>query len=174
MAEKTIRDKVVNYNIYKDGKTFLGTSTVDLPEVGSISDAVKGAGIMGEIEVPAIGQVPSMTITLNWNVAEPAAAALMLPEYHKIDVRSAQQMFGTVEQKLKAEEVRYTFRAMPKTLTEGSLEAGTAMSGSLEMEVVYYKKVIGGKEVLEIDKFAGIYKVNGVDIMAGVRKALGE
>lgn len=170
---KTIRDKVIDYRLYRDNE-YTGTTTVDLPEISALADTIKGAGVAGEIEMPVIGQTGSMTTTLNFNTVEPGATKLMAPKFHAIELRFAQQKFDPSTANLDVESIRIAMRAMPKTLNRGSLEPGAAMGGSLEMEVVYYKEVVDGKVNFEIDKLNNIYIIDGIDYSAKVRKALGE
>lgn len=173
-ANKQIRDKTINYNVYRDGTKFLGTSTIDLPEFAPVSDALKGAGILGEVEMPVIGQIGSTSVTLNWNAIALEGIELMTTKRISLDLRSAQQIFDPNSGGLSPEAVRISIRGMTKTNNLGSLEPGTAAGGSTEIELHYIKILIGGKEVLEIDKFNSIYRVNGVDEYAEVRAALGE
>ncbi len=43
------------------------------------------------------------------------------------------------------------------------------MNSSLTLGLSYYKIVVNGKTQLEIDRYNGVYKVNGKDIMKEVR-----
>lgn len=172
-GKREIRDKVIAYEVWYEGKDFIGTSTVDLPEIAAISDAVKGAGIAGEIEIPALGQISSMSTTLNFNTMEPGANKLNAPKWHMIDLRFVQQKFDASSGQLSPESVKITMKVFPKTRSGGSLEAGTAMGASLEMEVVYYKEVVAGKTAMEIDKLNMKYVVDGVDYYSEIRTGLG-
>lgn len=174
---KVIRDKTQQYNAYRNKENrseFLGTATIDLPEISFISDAVKGSGISGEVEMPALGQTSSMSTTINWNTIDPAAIDLMDFETLSLDFRTAQQFFDPNVGGIKSEATRISIRGLIKTSNFGSLESGTATGGSTEIEIHYLKIVIAGKEKLEIDKFNMIYRVNGVDKLAEMRAALGE
>jgi phage tail tube protein FII len=43
----------------------------------------------------------------------------------------------------------------------------------LEFNVVYLKEVVGGNELREIDVYNGKYVMNGNDMLASVRQAIG-
>jgi P2 family phage contractile tail tube protein len=60
-----------------------------------------------------------------------------------------------------------------KKYEPGKVEQGATMDGSMEFEVLRYRQIIEGEEVLLIDKFNYQYVVNGVDYMAAIRAILG-
>lgn len=55
------------------------------------------------------------------------------------------------------------------TLKLGTLKAATAMSSSVTLNISYIKISLNGKELVELDKLNGIFKINGVDILQKVR-----
>jgi phage tail tube protein FII len=59
-----------------------------------------------------------------------------------------------------------------KKYDPGKIEVNAGADGSSEYEVIYYRKIIDGKEVLLIDKFNYKYVVNGKDYMNEIRAAL--
>lgn len=167
------RDKLIQYEAYLNNSTFIGTSTVDLPSLSQASDEVKGAGIMGAFEMPTLGHFESMTTTLNFTAVEPDAADLLIPEWQMLELRGVQQIADTAATGLPVEGIKYVMKVMAKNAEEGSLETAVSIGGSVELEVAYYKKVVGGKTLIEIDKLNGKYVINGKDYYAGVKKELG-
>ena len=55
---------------------------------------------------------------------------------------------------------------------EGKIEPGSGQDGSYEYEVLSYKRVTNGKNILEIDKLNGVFKVNGVDQTKSINSLL--
>ena len=168
-----MRDKLINYTVYRNGTDFLGTSTVELPSIESLTDTVKGAGIAGEFDMPVLGQIGSMEVKLNWNTIDPAAIILIAPETHALDFRASQQSYNTVGGVLSSEAAKVSVRGIPKSSELGSLEPGAATGSTTTLEVSYIKITVGGKVLLEIDKFNFIFIVNGKDYLAQVRADLG-
>ncbi len=173
MANKLVRDKTIQYQAYQDGTNFLGTTTIELPEFTFLSDTLKAAGIMGEIETAVIGQLSSMAITLNWNAIDPAALRLMKLTPISLDLRSGQQLFDATSGGQKIEKIRIAVRGTIKSSNPGTLEIGAGTGGNTVVEVHYIKYVINDKDVLEIDKLNMVYKVDGIDYLAELREALG-
>lgn len=56
------------------------------------------------------------------------------------------------------------------TLKLGTLKAATAMSSSVTLNITYIKIEVNDKELVELDKLNGIFKINGVDILQKVRE----
>lgn len=60
-------------------------------------------------------------------------------------------------------------RGVVKTFSPGTVKAGGKMDSSVTLSLSYYKIVIDGTTMLEIDKLNGVYIVNGKDILKEVR-----
>ena len=55
-APYTIPEKINAYNVYKGGKKLIGISDeVTLPDFEAMTETISGAGVLGEIDSPAIG-----------------------------------------------------------------------------------------------------------------------
>ena len=65
-------------------------------------------------------------------------------------------------------------KAIPKSANLGNLVVGDGSGTETELEILYLKVELDGKERIELDKLNYIYKVDGVDYLAGVRSALGK
>lgn len=173
MSRSQIHEKLIDYTVFLNGNTFLGTAGVQLPSLEMMSDTLKGAGIAGEIDSVTPGHFGPMPITLNWRTTPtPESVQLMKPKAHLIEFRTAIQVFDkTVGESLQTGK-KITVRAMPKKFELGKLEAATTMDGSTEMECNYLKIEEGGKTSLEIDKLNNIYVVDGFDFRANLRSIL--
>ena len=69
--------------------------------------------------------------------------------------------------------VRLYIEGQTKETNLGTFTKGQATGSSTTIETTYLKLVIDGKEVVEIDKYNYLYKVDGTDYLSEVRKALG-
>ena len=49
------------------------------------------------------------------------------------------------------------------------MKSGAKMGSGVTLGLSYYKIVLDGKTMLEIDRFNGVYIVNGKDILKDVR-----
>ncbi len=165
-------DKVINYKIYLDGKTFLGVGNITLPTFSAISDTVKGAGLLGEFETPVIGQFSSTTITIEWTGVSEHYFQFIEPRGYHIDLFSANQIYNTSNSQLEVVPLQYSFVGIPKNVELGKLEVASAMGSNTEFEVVRFLARDGDLTVLELDKPNFKFVVNGKDILTDVRNAL--
>ncbi|UHA74462.1 phage major tail tube protein [Paenibacillus sp. 481] len=170
---RQIAERVSQYTVYLNGSTFLGTSEVQLPSVESLTEAVKGAGIFGEVNSPTIGALASMTCTLNWRAIEPAAIRLAAPVAHALDFRASEQVFNPTTSSYDQVGIKASVRAIPKKFETGKLAVGATTDSLNEFEVIYYKLEVGGKVLLEIDKYNFKFIIDGVDYLAKMRSQLG-
>lgn len=170
---KKISEKTVDYSVYRNGTTYLGTASVDLPSIEFLSETIKGAGIAGEMESPTIGHTSAMSLTINWRTVTPEAVGLIAPESHALDFRAVVQVYDPTKGEYNTVQEKISVRAMPKSLSIGKLEAGATMDSSNEFSVNYLKILHDGKEVLEIDKINYVFRVNGKDYLANIKTQLG-
>lgn len=168
-----VPERLINFRVYNDGNDLLGVATVDLPEIEAMSDSISGAGIAGEAETPVLGHFGSMTTTFTWRTIERAAMALNQQKAHAVEVRGSQQVYDAARGEYSTTPVRVSMRIVPKTVTLGTFEVGATTDTEQEFEVTYLKVLVGGVEIVEIDKFNFIARFNGVDSLSGVRKDLG-
>lgn len=170
---RSIPDKLVNFTVYRDGNEFLGTADVVLPSFEAMTDTLSGAGIAGEIDSPTIGHFGSMTTTLNWRTVGKETIRLLQQTSHSLDFRGVQHEYDASTGERKSVGIRVSVKALPKTGTLGNFQVGSTTGTSNELEVIYIKIVIDGKEMLEYDKLNFIYRVDGVDAMSEIRDQLG-
>jgi P2 family phage contractile tail tube protein len=173
MATNRIPEKLINFRVYKDNIVLLGQADVQLPSIEMITDSIKGAGIAGEIDSPALGQTQSMTVTINFRSTTKDMASLASGQAHELDIRGAAQVYDSGDGKLITQPIKVTLRAMTKKIDLGKLEAAASQEASWEGEVVYIKVSVAEVEIIEIDKFNFIHKINGEDSLADTRTALG-
>lgn len=174
MSRTQIDEKLLDYTVFLNGNTFLGTVGVQLPSLEMLSDTLKGAGIAGEIESITPGHFGPMPITLNWRTTgTPESVLLMKPTAHLLEFRGVIQVFDKSNGEYRNVSKKITVRAVPKKLDLGKAEARTAMDGSTEMECNYIKIAEDGRTLIEIDKLNYIYVVAGHDYLADVKQMLG-
>lgn len=71
------------------------------------------------------------------------------------------------------DELRIELRGRFAEIDPGSAKAGDDTETSTKFNPTYYKEILNGKTLCEIDILAGKWFTNGTDRLAGKRKALG-
>lgn len=166
-------EKITNFMVYEDGLSFMGIADVQLPELESMTEEIKGAGIAGSFESITLGHYSAMTLSMNWRSIEKDAIRLNEPRYHLLDFRVAQQSSDTNSRNLITTPVKHLVRCIPKKLGMGKLEVASSADVSGEYAVNYFATWIGNEKITEIDPPNFICIINGIDWLSEVRAALG-
>lgn len=164
---------LIDYAVYLGNSRLIGTGEVTLPSIAAQTTEVSGAGIGGNLEIPVLGHFDSMVVGIAFRTQEIDAAELMRPVSHDLVFRASQQVYDGAGGNIKTEPVVVYARCMPKSQDLGKLKAGEAIDGKVELEVSRLRVVKDGRELMEIDKLNGIYRVLGTDYSASVRSDLG-
>ncbi|MGF9907267.1 phage major tail tube protein [Brevibacillus fortis] len=169
----TIPERLTNFRVYKDGSNDLkGVADIQLPSFEFMTDTVKGAGIMGEYEARTIGHLQSMKLTINWRTIVKDMLSMLGGE-QRIDCRGAFQEYDAGKGTQVTTSVRVVVQGQTTKVDPGKYEVGSSTDGSTEIEVLYLKIDINGRTVVEIDKMNFVFVVDGKDLQADIRKALG-
>jgi P2 family phage contractile tail tube protein len=169
-----VPEKGINFAVYYDGEDLLGAAEGELPNLEFMSETVKGAGVAGEVESIVLGHLSAMTLSLTWRNTTDAFIKLAHPKAHNIDLYAAQQDYDAGLGEYKARKIHVFVKGIPKTLNIGKLAVAEMTDTKSEFSVSYLKLEIDDKERFEVDQFNYIFKVDGVDYLAGVRAALGK
>lgn len=170
---KKVDDKLTNFSAYADGNNFLGVVDVELPSLEALTEEVKGAGIAGSFDSPTVGHYGSMSVKLTWRTIQANLYKLARAKAHPIVFRGSQQVLNSSTGIYEHQPVKVTTRSLPKNTEAGKLEVATTTGSANELEVIYLKKEIDGKVVLEIDKLNFVCIIDGEDQFAEIRKNLG-
>ncbi|WFS63458.1 phage major tail tube protein [Pseudodesulfovibrio thermohalotolerans] len=167
-----IPEKLVAFQCYKDGKVLIGVVDVEFSGGENMSEELTGAGIAGAIESPTIGHVKPISAKIKFRTRTRQSVELMAPVAHVLELRASIQS-RTVGGALATSPEKVVIQAIPKGGVGGKFETGKSQDNDRDFSVTYYKAVVNGQEVLEIDPINSKYVVDGVDYLAGVRSDIG-
>lgn len=170
-----IPTKLSDANVYVDGADHLGKAEMTIPEVAQKMMEHDSFGIAGTVEIPLIGQFEKLEgkIDLHAMTREAAAVLYNPTAAPMLDVRSVFEYYDTTTGETHVYPVKVTIRAIFKKVTAPTLKKSTDEKFSAEYTANYMKIEIDGTEMLEIDQFNYIYRVEGRDLLAEHRTALG-
>jgi hypothetical protein len=136
------------------------------------TSTVAGVGVNGELDSPTIGQFESMEQEVQFNTLFSSATDVMNPlTVVNLTFRAAQQVYDkTGGYAFKG--LRIVEMGRVKKFKPGKIEKGEAMEATVTLELTYIMIEVDGKQLVEIDKLNGVYKVNGVDMIAGVKSLI--
>lgn len=162
---------IIAHRFFDDDKEVGDNVSCQLPSVEHGTTAVKGAGVLGTFDMPSTGQLNAMVFSASQRSINKGAINLSRPGIHKIELRFVKDaMTGDGQEVPEGTKIFVT--GIFKKFDPGKVEEASTMDGSIDFEVLRYRIVINGEEVLLIDKINYIYKVNGVDYMDKVKAAL--
>jgi phage tail tube protein FII len=169
-------NKTINYSVYARENSkphFINdTTSLQLPSIENLTDTIKGAGIMGEIDMPALGQIGSMVAIINIRASNEDVAYLIKPGVIELEVRWAVDRLDPAAGKVEQVANKAFIKGLLKKFDEGKVESNAAADGSYEYETIAYQRIMNGKEILHINKFNGDYVVNGVNYGKQIQAAL--
>jgi P2 family phage contractile tail tube protein len=163
-------NRIVNANIYLEGTNMLGRAEeVKLPDITAIMAEHKALGMVGKIELPS--GFDKLEGEIKWNsLYEESAAAMANPfKTVQIQCRSSIETYtsgGRVEEVSLVTFLTVMFKKNPL----GTFKQHDNAEFSSSFTATYIKQVVKGKEVLELDYLANVFKVNGEDMLATYRK----
>jgi P2 family phage contractile tail tube protein len=171
-----IGNKVINYSVFGkiDGnKKDIGeTTSLQLPSLESLTDTIKGAGIIGEIDWPTLSQIGSMTFAATFRNVTDKAIKLYIPQLQEIEVRWVIDKYDSNNNTIGIEAHKVFIKGLPKKLDIGKVEVNSSQEASLELETIYYNHIIDGVSVIEVDKLNYVLKIGGQDYARQIREAL--
>ncbi len=162
-----------NWNVYNDANRVVGTTgEMNLAELQAMTATVSGAGILGEYNTAVIGMFQSMSQEIPFRMIDKDYFEMLnTGEQSKIVLRSSvQQRNRETGGTLSTQAMRLVYRGHPTAVKFGTIKIGDMMNSSITIEVTYLLAEIGGMVMLELDKLNSIYKVNGKDLLAEIRK----
>lgn len=174
MQNGQIPEKLANYLLYEDGKrNESAVVDVDLPDIQFLTENISGAGILGEIESVTAGHTGPLVTTINIRTVKDNDFILLEPRAYTLELKAGLQSYDQTAGKINYHKYSVLMKGVPKGIKLGKASVGKPTDSSREFAVNYLKIELDGKEMLEIDKINMIFKVNGTDLLADLRAAMG-
>lgn len=163
--------KLKNFALFNDGIAYVGeVDEVTLPKLSRKMEDWRGGGMNGSVKAD-FGLEP---ITLEWKAGgilrEPLEQFGAL-KHDKVLLRFAGALQADDSETVQSLEV--VVRGRHSELDFGNAKAGDKTEFKVKTEASYYKLSIDGATVIEIDVVNMVEVVNGVDLLADVRAAIG-
>lgn len=167
-----ISGSVIAHKFFADNVEIDDNVSCELPSIEFDTTEVKGAGILGTVDMPSPAQIKAMSFKINSRSVNKKTAALAKTGKQSLELRFARDVIQADGTIIPA-STKIFITGVTKKYEPGKVEQGSTMDGNMEFEVLRYRQVIEGEEVLLIDKFNYQYVVNGTDYMAAIRAILG-
>lgn len=173
MDTNIIPEVISNYNVYdNDANALVGISgEIPLPNFEALTTTMSGAGLLGEIEDPVVGQFKSMDTEVPFRTLHTDMFELMNTGTPlSITIRGSEQSTASDTGATVQTQIRVVMKGKFKSFTGGKMKIGEGTDSKVKMELWYILIEINGKTMLELDKFNPVYIVNGKDMLAEINK----
>lgn len=162
-------------NVYVEGSDFLGKAEIELPKVAQQTVEHSAMGISGKLELPAVGHTEKLEGKFKFSSFDAEALKVLYDssKAHHIDVRASVQRYDPQTGAMGEFPVQVVMRAFVKEADLPAFKQAQGEGPEFSYSATYFKLVVDGEEVLEIDPVSYIYKVNGRNLLEQTRANLG-
>lgn len=165
--------KLKNMNLFNDANSYLGVSkAVTLPKLARKMESYRGGGMNGPVEADLGFSDDGIVVEFTQGGLDvigikqfAAATATAVPL----------RWTGAYQQDDSGEvtAVEIVVRGRVKEIDMGDAKPGEDTEHKFTVTCSYYKLTVGGEGIIEIDLLNFIEKVDGKDMLAEQRKAIG-
>ena len=163
-----ISGAVVATTVYVNNVLVARDAAITLPDVTPMTATLP---LMGEMEFPLWPLIGNMQATVTKVGIDLLSQTMIAPDLTPIEFRWVQQvmkMDGTTA----TVGCKAFMNGLTATLPGGSSEAGSPSENDHTFNLMRYRLVIDGQEVVLIDRTAGKVVINGRDYTSGVNALL--
>lgn len=165
--------KLKNMNLFNDGNSYLAVAkSVTLPALGRKMEAYRGGGMNGPVKAD-LG-FSDDGIKLEWKTG--GLDLISLRQFGTVKASGVLLRFAGTYQQDDTEEmsaVEIVVRGRHETIEMGDAKPGDDTEHSMTTTCSYYKLIVDGETIIEIDLLNFVEMVDGVDMLEAQRKALG-
>jgi uncharacterized protein len=165
--------KLKNMNVYNDGTSYAGIATsVTLPKLTRKMEAFRGGGLGGAVKVDF--GLDDDALKVEWTCG--GYLTQVLKQYGSVDVAGVQLRFASAFQRDDTQDVtsvEIIVRGRHSEIDRGEMKVGDDTEMKMVTECVYYKEVVDGETLFEIDLINMVHMVGNVDTMQTIRTAIG-
>lgn len=171
MSAQNLPSKINDYNVYNETEKLIGMGAeLSLPELEAISETISGAGILGELDDPAVGHFSALSMDIPFRLLDREGVAMMdMTRATRLTLRGAQQTLDT-QGNTTFRPMRVIVAGKATKLALGTAKRAGAMDSSVTLSVTYLLIEVDEEKLLELDKLNHKYVVMGYDQLAKVKE----
>ncbi len=171
-----IPDKTDRFNMFIDvvdlKHKIAVTSEITLPTFEYASETLNLSGMAGEVDSPSPGQAKSTQIEIPFSTISKEGLELARKDNSTLIFKAAQENINTNTLTRAHTGRTIIIKGFTKEVNYGKLVKGGLGNASIKKEIIYYKDQIGDDVLTEVDKFNGIHKINGEDVISDIENLI--
>lgn len=160
-----------NFNVFNAGQSYMGeVAEITLPKLGRKLEGHRGGGMNGEVKIDLGQQALELELSCAGIMQQ------VFEQYGTTKVDGVMLRFAGAYQRDDTgavDAVEVVVRGRHEEIDMGKGKPGDKTDFKVKSALSYYKLSINGKVLVEIDLLNFVEMVNGVDILAEQRKAIG-
>lgn len=171
MARVQIPEMISNFNVYSAGSAMIGvTGEVTMPTMTAMTSTVSGPGVLGEYETPVPGHFSEIEQTIPFRTLYADAFKMItVGEVTEVTLRNSMQ--GTDGQgNIIQTPMRIVMRGRCKKIESGKVKVGNGMDAAITLGLIYLLVEVDGNSKIELDKLNQVYKIDGKDQLADIKR----
>lgn len=165
--------KLKNFNLFNEGNSYLGIAkSVTLPNLKRKMEAYRGGGMNGGVKTDM--GMDDEALMIEWALGGMDMTAIRqfgITTADGVGLRFAGAYQRDDDGQVDAVEV--VVRGRHEEITMGDAKAGEDTEHKVKTTCSYYKLTINGRVEIEIDLLNFIEIINGKDMLAAQRRAIG-
>lgn len=163
--------KLKNMNLFNEGNAFLGQiAELTPPKVSHTMEDWRGGGMLGAVKIDHGLEALEFEWTIG-GFSNQVIGQMGITQIDGVLIRALGAF--QAEDTGAVSSVELVMRGRHQELDFGNWKPGDDTEKKVKTVLTYYKVIVDGSELLEIDVIAGIYRVNGIDRYAEIRAAIG-
>lgn len=158
-----------NFSLFIDGRGLAGTiQTLTLPTLTAKMEEFRGGGMDAPVELDMGMEKLEGTFELAEYNPDIIALFGLASADTQLTARGAMRRDGEA-----AVPVIVNMTGAIKEMDPGDWTAGDMSTGTFGYTLRYFKLIVGGRELVEVDKVNMIRRISGVDQLESIRTAIG-
>lgn len=160
-----------NMNLFNEGQTYLGQAEeLTPPKISHKMEEYRGGGMIGAVMIDQGLEAMELESTFGGHVTQ-FVRQMGAGQHDGVLLRA----FGAYQSDDtgNVSSVQLVMRGRHQEIDRGGWKPGDKGEFKIKSPLSYYKEIVDGVELLEIDQARGIYRVGGVDRYADIRRAIG-
>lgn len=160
-----------NFNLFNDGNSYMGVAEeVKLPKLTRKTEDFRGGGMNGPVDIDQGQEKLELEFTAAGFLTQ------VFEQYGTTKVDGVLLRFNGAYQRddtATIQAVEVVVRGRHKEIDPGDAKAGEKGKTTVKSSLSYYKLTVDNKVLVEIDLLNMVEIVNGKDMLAEQRKAIG-
>lgn len=160
-----------NFNLYADGGSLMGIiEEVSLVKLSRKMESFQGGGMVAPVDIDLGNEKLELDFTCGGFVSE------LVKQYGMAKASGALLRFAGAYQRDDTGDVQaveIVARGRYAEVDFGNAKISDKSQTKIKASLTYYKLTVDGQVLVEIDALGMIFIVNGVDMLAAQRKAIG-